>query len=54
MSIGHYHFSVKGKMSNALLSQLRVFDAKRLISKHGMVNEVDFYDIKQRLVQILG
>ena len=34
--------------------RLRTSDAKRLISKHGMVNEVDFYDIKQRLVQILG
>jgi mRNA-degrading endonuclease toxin of MazEF toxin-antitoxin module len=48
----YYHtFTITGAttQSTALLSQLRTFDTKRMISKVGMVNEADFKEIKKQL-----
>ena len=51
----YYHqFVVNGKVSSALLSQLRVYDTKRFISKYGMVNAKDFGTIKQKLIAFLS
>lgn len=50
----YYHqFVVNGKVSTALLSQLRVFDTRRLISKYGMASSSDHKQIKQILTQFL-
>lgn len=51
----YYHqFVVNGKVSSALLSQLRVFDTKRLISKYGMASQKDQDAIKQKLIDFLA
>lgn len=50
----YYHkVVVSGKVSNALLSQLRVFDTRRMISKYGMVSPKDFSIIKEKLREFL-
>lgn len=50
----YHHFVVNGKVSTALLSQLKVFDTKRLINKYGMVGIKDFQTIKQKLISFLS
>lgn len=48
----YYHqFVCNGKVSTALLSQLRVYDTRRLISKYGMIGVKDFNTIKDKLVK---
>lgn len=50
----YYHpFVVGGKTSTALLSQLRVFDTRRFISKYGMASANDFRNIKKKLSEFL-
>lgn len=50
----YYHqFMVNSKVSTALLSQLRVFDTKRFISKYGMIGIKDFNTIKQKIANFL-
>lgn len=50
----YYHsFVVGGKVSTALLSQMRVFDTRRLISKYGMIGAKDFNTIKFKLIEFL-
>ncbi|MCL2280899.1 type II toxin-antitoxin system PemK/MazF family toxin [Candidatus Saccharibacteria bacterium] len=49
----YYKIVVSGKTSNVLLSQLRVFDSRRLISKYGMVGIHDFDSIKKKLREFL-
>ena len=50
----YYHqFVVCGKVSTALLSQLRVFDTRRLICKYGMVSQKDFAMIKSKIINYL-
>ncbi|MBU1090208.1 type II toxin-antitoxin system PemK/MazF family toxin [Patescibacteria group bacterium] len=51
-----YYFeftSSRGEKSLAILSQVRLFDAKRLSQKIGMVNQTDFNSLKTRLAEIL-
>lgn len=51
----YYHqFLVTGIVSTALLSQLRVYDTKRFISKYGMIGIKDFATIKQKIIQFLS
>jgi mRNA-degrading endonuclease toxin of MazEF toxin-antitoxin module len=51
----YYHsFVVNGKVSTALLSQLKTFDTKRLINKYGTVGIKDFNSIKQKLAGFLS
>lgn len=51
----YYHtFVVNGRVSTALLSQLKVFDTKRLISKYGMLNIKDFNSIREKLAKFLS
>lgn len=46
----YYHpFVVNNKVSTALLSQLRVFDTRRLINKYGMVSQKDFKAIRTKI-----
>ena len=50
----YYHkFVVNGKTSTALLSQMRVYDTKRLISKYGMAGKHDFLVIREKLRDFL-
>jgi mRNA-degrading endonuclease toxin of MazEF toxin-antitoxin module len=49
----YYKFVVNGKVSTALLSQLRVLDTKRFINKYGMVNTRDFTALKRKLKEFL-
>ncbi|MCK5472098.1 type II toxin-antitoxin system PemK/MazF family toxin [Candidatus Gracilibacteria bacterium] len=51
-----YYFefaSNRGEKSLAILSQIRLFDAKRLSQKIGMINQTDFSSLKAKLVEIL-
>ncbi len=51
----YYHqFMVNGIVSTALLSQLRVYDTKRFISKYGMAGIKDFSTIRQKIIQFLS
>lgn len=40
--------------STALLSQLKAYDSKRLVNKWGVMNELDFEDMKKRIIKILN
>jgi len=53
---GKFYFPLSGyssKEGTAILSQLRLFDAKRLKVKMGEVNMKDFLFIKQKIARIL-
>lgn len=50
----YYPFVVNGKVSTALLSQLRVFDTRRFINKYGVADKKSFSEIKQKLVDFLS
>ena len=51
----YYTFTIQGytNPSVALLSQLRVFDTKRVTTKLGMIEQVDFDRIKKLVRQLL-
>ena len=46
-------FEVKGKSRSAILSQLRLFDARRLEQKIGKVSQSDFQNIEKAIRVIL-
>jgi len=51
-----YYFEfefIKDKKSVAILSQMKNFDAKRLLNKIGMMNKDDFEELKKRLKEII-
>jgi len=52
----YYAFTIVGQSnpSTAILSQLRVFDTKRLTTKLGVVNKSDFEAIKNQLRMFLS
>ncbi len=51
----YYHdFIMNGKVSVALLSQMRAFDTLRLISKCGMISIQDFNNIKKKCITIIN
>jgi len=49
----YYHFSFQEKDSVALLSQLRLFDAKRLYRKMGRTSQEHFLEIRARIRKML-
>lgn len=49
----YYPFVLNTRVSTALLSQMRVFDTRRLINKVGMINQKDFAEIKGKLKEFL-
>jgi len=53
---GKYYFTFKlnNKKSVAILSQVRLFDAKRMKYKIGMINEKDFLILKEKIRQLLS
>lgn len=42
-----------GKNSTAILSQIRLFDSKRLVYRHGKISRFDFDKIKEKLIELL-
>lgn len=53
---GKYYFSfnLNENKSVAILSQIRLFDAKRIKYKIGMINEKDFNILKEKIKQLLA
>ncbi len=53
---GKYYFSfnLNNEVSVAILSQLKLFDAKRIKYKIGMINEKDFDILKEKIRQLLA
>ena len=50
----HYGFSfIEGKASYAILSQVRLFNAKRLERKLGTISEEDFEKLKNKLRELM-
>ncbi len=50
----YYSFCLdQGKASVALLSQIRFLDARRLISRVGIIDAVDFYNIRKSVKELL-
>jgi mRNA-degrading endonuclease toxin of MazEF toxin-antitoxin module len=45
---------MNGKVSTALLSQLRVFDTRRFINKIGVVDQKNFAEIKLKLIKFIS
>lgn len=50
----YYEFSLKDRVSVALLSQLRTFDTLRLLNKVGVIRSGDLNAIKSKLHEILA
>jgi mRNA interferase MazF len=50
----YFTFSFDDSVSTAILSQIRLIDAKRLQYKIGDINEVKFGELKQKLTQLLA
>jgi mRNA-degrading endonuclease toxin of MazEF toxin-antitoxin module len=49
-----YHtFQFKGENSTAILSQVRLFDTKRLKFRYGKVSDSDFGMIKEKLIELI-
>jgi len=51
-----YYFEfefIKDKKSVAILSQMKNFDAKRLLNKIGMISQDDFIELKKQLKDII-
>lgn len=49
-----YQFSfIENKMSTALLVQNRLFSSKRLVKKIGKINQNDFLELKQKLIELI-
>ncbi len=46
-------FEFQGKRSNAILSQVRLFDSKRLKYKIGKMSVGDYRKIKEKLIELL-
>ncbi len=46
-------FELKGKIRSAIISQIRLFDGKRLVSKIGKCNKERFSIIKKAVQQLL-
>ncbi len=50
----YFSFQFNGQRSNAILSQIRLIDGKRLQYKFGNLDREDFKAIKKRLMQFLA
>ena len=51
--IFYTEFSLKGKISIAILSQMRLFDSKRILYFAGRLGRDSFYEIKKKLIELL-
>ncbi len=46
-------FTLRAKSSVAILSQIRLFDAKRISYYHGRISIHNFQNVKQKLIELL-
>ena len=49
-----FEFLLNNRLSNALLVQARVYDAKRLENKIGKINQEDFNNLKSRFRELVN
>lgn len=49
----YYGFDFKGKKQSAILSQIRLFDSKRLAERMGMIGKMQFQGIKDKVKEII-
>jgi len=49
----YFHFKLHDKESVAILSQIRLIDARRLSHKIGEIREVEFVQLKQKIKALL-
>ena len=52
-NIFYYQFFINNKNNCAILSQIRLFDTKRILNKIGVVSINYFFEIKKRIKQML-
>ena len=50
----YHHFEFQKEQSVAIISQARLFDAKRLMYRMGRVSKGDHKEIKQKITQLLA
>jgi len=54
---GKYYYSFELQYDKwiriAILSQIRLYDTKRLLNKIGMISNKDFFEIKKKLTELL-
>ncbi len=50
----YYQFEFTNKKSNAILSQMKSFDAKRIKHKIGVINQNDFKQLKEKISDLYG
>jgi len=48
----YYNFDFKWVINNAILSQVRLFDSKRLLEKKWKVNKLDYEEIKKQIREL--
>lgn len=46
--------TLKHKTSRVILSQVRVFDSRRLTSKIGQLDKNDFYEVKKQFISLIS
>ena len=51
--IFYHQFVFKGNINSALLSQIRLFDSKRLMNRIGRVSKNDFQHIKEKTIALI-
>ncbi len=47
------NFDFQGKKSNAILSQIRMFDSKRLFYQIGRMSKGDYRSLKEKLIELM-
>ncbi|MEA3227720.1 MAG: type II toxin-antitoxin system PemK/MazF family toxin, partial [Campylobacterota bacterium] len=52
--IYYFEFEFTNKKSNAILSQMKPFDTKRIKHKIGVINKEDFKNLKARISDLYG
>jgi len=52
--IYYFEFEFTNKKSNAILSQMKSFDAKRIKHKIGVINQIDFKNLKEKISDLYG
>lgn len=52
-SIFYFKFNLGKKENNAILSQIRIIDSRRLVNKIGMISKNDFNLMKQKISKLL-
>ncbi len=51
--IFYFNFCLKNKYNNAILSQIKLVDSKRIIKKIGMISKEDFDNLKRKFSKLL-